>query len=193
MELHELRDLLAVLDLTASVNSVVLVQQQEQLEEDTTISQVMDNVLRRASRSLGKRVSKRKRCWSPQEEVMWPEARKRRRNTVEDREEEECGPEEKQMLKKEQKAAVEDTSCILGNSCRMCGMVHSSNYQLRAHLATNHFSTELLALLPPSLPDGTLPCGLCSKSYTSGPRALRAAVMHRGLAHGALLPLYRAR
>ena len=186
------------------MSSLVLVKQQEQLEEDTTVSQVLDTVLGRASRSVGGRIIKRRRCWSPQDEVLQPEVRKRRRITVEGREAEDrkFTREKKDMFectepKKEQKASVEASSCtgatILGSTCCLCGMVHSSNYRLRAHLATQHFSAELLALLPPALPDGPLPCGLCPKSYSSGPRAVRAAVVHRGLGHGALLPLYKAR
>ena len=74
-----MRDLLAILDLGAAVSSLVLVQQQEQLEEDVTISQVMDAVLGRASRSVGGRVIKRRRGWSPQDKLLQPKARKRRR------------------------------------------------------------------------------------------------------------------
>ena len=179
----DLEELLEQLDLRSKVAELSVLEEVEPQEngEEAMITKALEKVVRRA---LSRKASaKRKSPCSTSPAV----AKKVKA------EETSCEVYEKvDEVEEEVPAVPRDTPRI----CPLCGFACTSTFHLKAHLATNHFLSQLSAMVAP---DGfsaeetkVLHCDKCGINI-SGARTLSRAAVHRATEHGALAPLLRLR
>ena len=170
----DLEELIHHLGLEGKVAQLSVLEEVQQLQEngeEVAIENAIKAVVRKAM--CRKTSVKRKLSWSP------PPSLKRKEEEIECEEMEEV-------------AAMARDPRI----CPLCGFACTSAFHLKAHLATNHFLSQLSAMVAPggfsTAETKVLHCDLCGINI-SGARSLYRAAVHRATEHGALAPLLRSR
>ena len=171
----DLEELIQQLDLGGKVAELSVLEEVEPQEnvEELMITKAMEKVLKRALRR--KASVKRKFICSTS-----PAVAKKAKEL-----EASC------EVDKEIPATLRDTRI-----CPLCGFACTSAFHLKAHLATNHFLSQLSAIVAPddfsTEETKVLHCEKCGINF-SGSRTLYRAAVHRATEHGALAPLLRQR
>ena len=177
----DLVELLQQLGLGSKVagSSVLEEVHQQENGDEATITKAMEKVLRRALSQSRKAPATRK---SPLISSLAVTKKLQKEGRCEG-----------EVVKEEEEipATPKDTRI-----CPLCGFACTSAFHLKAHLSTNHFFSQLSAMVAPGgfSPEETrvLHCDECGVNF-SGSRTLRRAAVHRATEHGALAPLLRLR